>query len=250
MTAPLAHSWALSPDRVAMTVAVTAGFALLAFLLRGVNRAGAAAGGVACLVLFICAGPAGFATLVTLFVLTWAATRFRFRRKQELGLSERREGRNASQVIANLGVAAACSILFGFNGSAPWLVAMVAALAEAATDTVASEIGQTAGRTAHLITTWEPVPSGTDGGITLRGTVAGSLAGLIVSSVAAATGIVPREQIWVAAAGGIIGMLFDSVLGATVQRRGRMNNDGVNFTSTLFTALLAFALAALNYPHS
>ncbi len=242
MTAPLAHSWALSPNRVFLAVAVTVSFALLAFLLRGVNRAGALAGGVACLILFICAGPASFATLVTLFVLTWAATRYRFGRKQQLGLSERGEGRIAAQVLANLGVATACSLLFGFTGSARWLLAMVAALAEASTDTVASEIGQTAGRTSRLITTWEPVPSGTDGGITIRGTVAGALAGLIVCSVAIATGIVLREQVWIAPTCGIIGMLFDSVLGATVQRRGRINNDGVNFASTLFAALLAFAL--------
>ena len=240
---PLAHSWASAPNRVAAALAVTVSFALLAFALRGVNRGGAAAGGIACLILFVCAGPAAFATLVTLFVLTWVATRFRFGRKQQLGLSERREGRIAGQVLANLGVATGCSLLFGFTGNARWLLAMVAALAEAATDTVASEIGQTAGRTSRLITTWEPVPSGTDGGITLRGTVAGALAGLIVSSVAVATGIVFREQFWIAALCGIAGMLFDSVLGATVQRRGRMNNDGVNFTSTLLAALLAFVLA-------
>ena len=240
---PLANSWASSPNRVAIAAAVTLSFAFLAFALRGVNRRGAVAGGIACLVLFVCAGPGAFATLVTLFVLTWGATRFRFRRKQELGLSEKREGRNAAQVLANLGVAAACALLFAVTGSASWLVAMVAALAEAATDTIASEIGQSSGQKSRLITNWKPVVSGTDGGITLRGTVTGALAGLIVCSVAIATGIVPREQFWIAALCGIIGMLFDSVLGATVQRRGRMNNDGVNFTSTLFAALLAFALA-------
>jgi uncharacterized protein (TIGR00297 family) len=54
----------------------------------------------------------------------------------------------------------------------------VAALAEAATDTVASEIGQYRGADARLITTWQRVPAGTDGGITIAGSLAGLAAGL------------------------------------------------------------------------
>jgi uncharacterized membrane protein len=44
--------------------------------------------------------------------------------------------------------------------------------------------------------------------------------------------------------GGIFGLLFDSVLGATLERRGWLNNDAVNFLSSASAA--AFALAALS----
>ncbi len=140
----LAHGWATSPGRMAVAAAVTVGFALLARALRGVNGSGALAGGVACFALYASAGPSAFAALAALFLLTWAATRLGFRRKQELGIAERREGRNGWQVLANLGVAALSSTVFGVTGNRAWLVAAIAALAEAATDTVASEIGQTA----------------------------------------------------------------------------------------------------------
>lgn len=237
----LTHGWASSPDRVLLAAVITVSFSSLALALRGVNRAGAAAGGTACLCLFVSAGPPAFATLVTLFVLTWATTRFGAPRKQELGLAERREGRNATQVVANLGVATACSIAAAYTGDSRWLLAAAAALAEAATDTVASEIGQTGGRTSRLITTWKTVPSGTDGGITLRGTMAGGMAGLVVTGVAIGTGMIPIREFWIPSIAGLMGMLADSVIGATLQRRGLINNDGVNLVSTVFAAALAFA---------
>jgi len=243
LIAVLVHAWAMSGSRLAAAAATTVGFALLALALRGVNRSGALAGGAACLVLFVCAGPAAFATLVTLFLLTWIATRFGFRRKQELGLAERREGRDAWQVLANLTAAAVCAITSAVTGNSRWLIAAVAAFAEAATDTVASEIGQTGGRTSYLITTWKPVATGTDGGITVRGTTAGAVAGILVSIAGAAFGMIPIRPIGIAAVAGVLGMLADSLLGATLQRRGWLNNDGVNLLSTIFAALLAFALA-------
>lgn len=238
----LTHIWASSGARLVLAALITAVFALLALAVRGVNRSGALAGGAACLLLFISGGPAAFATLVTLFLLTWTATRIGFRRKLDLGVAERREGRSASQVLANLGVAAVCSLLAAVTGNSRWLLAAAGALAEAAADTVASEIGQTGGRSSLLITSWKPVPPGTDGGITLRGTVAGALAGGIVSGVAARAGMFPAQQLWVPAVAGVTGMVVDSVLGATVQRRGWINNDGVNLLGTMAAAVLAFVM--------
>ena len=134
----LAHAWATSPERIAIAAALTLGFAALARALHGVNRSGTVAGGLSCFLLFAGAGPAAFAALALLFAMTWASTRLGYRRKQSLGLAERREGRSAWQVLANLAAAALSSVVFSATGNRAWLVATVAALAEAATDTVAS----------------------------------------------------------------------------------------------------------------
>ncbi len=129
--------------------------------------------------------------------MTWVSTRLGYRRKLALGLAERREGRNAWQVLANLAVAALGSVVFSATGNRVWLVASVAALAEAATDTVASEIGQYRGSDARLITTGERVPAGTDGGITIPGTIAGLAAGLAMAAVATVGGMVLPSQLWI-----------------------------------------------------
>jgi uncharacterized protein (TIGR00297 family) len=246
LTSFLGHGWASSPERLAIAVAVTLGFAVLARALRGVNRSGAVAGGIACFLLFACAGPAAFATLAALFLMTWAATRLGYRRKLALGLAERREGRSAWQVLANLAVAALGSAVFSTSGNRLWLIASLAALAEAATDTVASEIGQCRGPDARLITTWEHVPPGTDGGITIPGSLAGLAAGMVIAAVATVGGIVPWGQLWIPVAAGFAGMLIDSILGATLQRRGWINNEAVNFFATLAAAALGYAISTLS----
>jgi uncharacterized protein (TIGR00297 family) len=221
---------------------VTLGFAVLARALRGVNRSGALAGGLACFLLFGGAGPTAFATLAVLFLMTWVATRLGYRRKLALGLAERKEGRNALQILANLGVAAFGSVVFSATGNRAWLIAALAGLAEAATDTVASEIGQYRGPDARLITTWERVAPGTDGGITVPGSIAGLAAGLAIAAVATVGGMLPQAQLWIPVATGFAGMLIDSILGATLQRRGWISNEAVNFFATLAAAALAYGV--------
>ncbi|MGA7294234.1 MAG: DUF92 domain-containing protein, partial [Terriglobales bacterium] len=136
------------------------------------------------------------------------------------------------------------SLAFSLNGNRAWLVAAVAALAEAATDTVASEIGQYRRSQALLITTWQRVPAGTDGGITIPGTVAGLAAGLLIAMVAVSGGMILRSQLWIPVAAGFAGMFFDSLLGATLQRRGWMSNETVNFFATLAAGALAYGITA------
>lgn len=241
-TAFFAHAWASTPERLALAAVVTLCFALLARAVRGVSRSGAFAGGGACFALFAGAGPGAFATLGALFAATWVSTRAGYRRKQELGLAERREGRNAGQVLANLAVAAAGALVFGATGNVACLVAVAAALAEAATDTVASEVGQAQRRDAWMITTGVRVSAGTDGGITLFGTVAGLAAGLAIAVVAAACGGVTRQRMWIPVVAGFVGMLADSAMGATIQRRGWISNQGVNFVATLIAAGMAYGI--------
>jgi uncharacterized membrane protein len=53
---------------------------------------------------------------------------------------------------------------------------------------------------------------------------------------------------WIAGAGGIFGLFFDSLLGATLEGRGWLNNDAVNFLSTASAAAFALGLLAL-LPH-
>ena len=195
----------------------------------------------------------GITPLLVTLLLTLTATRVGQHKRGERNTREAKSGRNAAQVASNLGIAGIAVTLVPF---APQLVAhnpnfasliAYAALAEAAADTVSSEMGQSFGGTPRLITTWKAVPAGTDGAVTLTGTLAGIAAAAVVavSGIWALTG--SFQQQWIGLllifAGGCVGWLADSVLGAALERRGWLNNDAVNFLSTLCAASTTLILA-------
>jgi uncharacterized protein (TIGR00297 family) len=137
--------------------------------------------------------------------------------------------RRARQVVANGGVAA----LAALAGSWP---AFAGAIAAATADTWATEVGRFSRHPPRLISTWRPVPAGTDGGITLLGTVGGMVGAAFIAGLSVAVG---RP---VAVLAGIVGMLFDSLLGATIQGSARwLDNDAVNVAATLAGAAVALA---------
>jgi uncharacterized protein (TIGR00297 family) len=160
-----------------------------------------------------------------------------------LGTAEKGDGRRASQVIANLGVAAAAAVLYAIYGKAGFILAMTAALAEAAADTVSSEIGQAVGSSPRLVTTWKRVPVGTDGGVTLVGTLGGVIAAALIGLVCCLATLIPWKWLGIAVGAAVAGMLADSFLGAWLERRRVLNNDLVNFLGTLVAAGIVLLVA-------
>ena len=228
-------------------------FGLLAWRLRAATRPAAFMGAAICLLL---AQPTrassahdtllapGLHALIALFAITFLATRFGRARKERRGLAERRTGRRAAQVLANLGTAA----IFAATGH---LLGALAAMAEATADTVSSEIGQATAGPTWLLTTGRRVPAGTDGGLSLIGTLAGSTAALFMAIVVCLT-LHQLATFTIIFFAGCFGLVFDSLLGATIERRGWIGNDVVNLLSTIAAALCALLLWHLHHatPHA
>ena len=230
-----------SLSRLLLAFAITLVFTVLARALRGVNFSGAIAGSIVCLILLLASGPAAFVALACVFGLAWLSTRLGYSRKQRLGTAERREGRKASQVLANLGVATVCAAIYAWRGQPIFLVAFAAALTEPAADTVSSEVGQAYSATARLITTGRSVPAGTNGGVTLAGSLAGAAGALAVALVCVTGELISWRAVGITTVAGILGMFADSYLGAVFEGRS-LNNDMVNFLASVGGALCAWAL--------
>ena len=230
--------------RVLLAIGINAVFALAALSIRVVNRSGAAMGFLMGATIYMGYGYKTFLVLLAFFVIGSVATRLGYARKAAMGVAEGRRGaRSWREATANTLAAAFFSILvITTHYEAAFLVAFVAAIAEAAGDTISSEIGQWLSGRAYMITTLKPVPAGLDGGISVAGTLAGLGASAAVVATGYALGLCRPGTAVVAFIAAAVGNLFDSYLGATIERRGLVGNGMVNFAGTSFAGGLALGI--------
>jgi len=226
------------PGRLIAVLAITLAFAFLAWIARGVNLSGAIAGYAVAFVL-AATDLRLFAALLVVFALVLAATRLGSRRKSQLRTAEPAAGRSASQVMANLGFAGFVVALAPLG----WPVLALAALAEAAADTCSSEAGMAFSARTVLITTWKPVSPGLDGGVSFVGTGAAVVAAALVGLTGTVSGLIPTPQLAVVVLAGFLGAVVDSILGATLERRGWLDNDLVNLLSNGAAVAVAWVMA-------
>jgi len=261
-----AHWWATQSAPVAIwTLGLSLLLALVVLKLRAATPAAAATGALitASLMFSTVTFPyrpwqTALVPVLAVSFLAWIATRMGRAQKERLGTAEHRQGRSASQVAANLGLAALVSseVFQSWLTDSRWFAratvapmplfaVALAALAEAAADTVSSEVGQVIGGRPRMITTLRQVDPGTDGAVSL----AGSLAGVLAAAIVAVLGTLALQgdfaMFWVSCAAAVFGLFFDSLLGATLERRAWLNNDAVNFLSTASAAAFALGLLAI-----
>lgn len=205
-------------------------FSFLSHKKESLSLCGIAAANIVGIVVYLLGGLVAFLVILAFFAIAEFCTRFARKR-----LGEEHGKRTTSNIFGNAG-AAVIALVLGQQ------IAFFGAIACALADTVSSEIGMLSKKKPRLITTWEEVEAGTDGGITALGVAAGFAA-------AAAIALIyflfdgRLMAIAVISFAGVLGSLVDSVLGAAFEREGKMNNMEVNFIASISGALIAYALA-------
>ncbi len=220
-------------------------------------------------------------TLIVFFVSSSILSHYKESIKERRAAEKFAKGgrRDFFQTIANGGLGALCAVAYALGNQPPALLAaFVGLMATVTADTWATELGVLSPHQPRLITTRQPVPPGTSGGVTLMGTTAAAAGGLLIgitmflfSWLALPSTPPPWWMIVAGLIGGLGGALFDSLLGATVQaiyvypdgreterriaRDGTpnrflrgwrwMDNDLVNLISSIGGAVIAIGIAAL-----
>lgn len=201
----------------------------------------------------------GYAVVMFYFLVGSAVTRVGLARKEAEGIAERRSGaRGPENVWGSALVAALCAVgmyvCLQFPQLVPnnWVVfhflqlGYVASFSTKLADTCASEIGKAYGRHTFLITTLKPVPRGTEGAISLEGTLAGIVASLVIALLGWAVGFIYPIAIGVCVVAAFIATNLESVIGATLQSRlSWLTNELVNILNTLIGAIVAIGLGIL-----
>ncbi|MGH9430117.1 MAG: DUF92 domain-containing protein, partial [Terriglobia bacterium] len=231
--------------RIVLALLVNALLSLTGLSLKLVTRSGAVVGFLLGLAVYMGYGYKSFLVLLAFFAIGSAATRMGYAVKAARGIAERQRGaRSWREATANVLAGAFFSVLvITTHHERAFLLALIAAFAEASGDTVSSEIGQWLSSRAYVVTNWTPVAVGENGGVSFSGSVAGTLASILVAALGWALRLATVGSAAVALLAAIAGNYLDSLLGATLERRGLLTNGTVNFACTCFAGALALVWA-------
>ncbi len=186
----------------------------------------------------IFAGLSWFLLLLIFYLMGGGFTRYGYAKKEKLGIAQSHGGaRGYKNVFSNSLVPLAMAVFYGIYGNDLFVYAFIGSVATANGDTLASEIGETSSSRPRMITTLMETEPGVDGGVTLLGEGASLLGALIIGILAAISGMIGLLGIVIGTAAGFLGTNFDSLLGATLQSRGTLSNNGVNLAATAFGAI-------------
>jgi len=218
--------------------------ALWSWRKRKLTPAGVITGAITGTVIFISTGYPGLVMLTSFFMAASAATKWQAAKKADVGNQhENKTGRTATQVLANGGCAAALGIL-----ALIWpthlnliMLMMTGAFAAATADTLSSELGMVYGHRFYNILTLKNDQRGLDGVISLEGTLIGLAGAVLIAGIYTAFCGWSVQFAYIIVAG-FLGTLTDSALGATLERRGILGNNMVNFLNTAVGAAVCYAL--------
>jgi uncharacterized protein (TIGR00297 family) len=231
-------------SRLLPALMVNAGAVTVAWLEGAISRSGAVGGALIGITIYLGAGWEGWTMLLATFASAVIASHIGVNRKKALRIAQDDEGpRGAAHAAANCGVAAAAAVVGATSPyqSAAWL-ALVAALTAGGADTVASEIGKAWGRRTVSIVSLQPVPPGTSGAVSFAGSLANIVAAVALASLGAALGLIGASAIPIVVIAALLGASIESVLGATLEPSGVLNNHLLNFINTAVAAAVAVYL--------
>ena len=226
---------------------VNVSFGLLAYYLKTVSKSGLIGGVVVGTIIYLCLGIGGFLILFTFFALGSWSSKHKYEWKASHGVAQENRGkRSVKHAVAKGGVGLVMAIMALLTDIPEvFKIAFVAAFATATFDTISSELGQIYGKKPILITTMKSVPVGTDGAISIEGTILGMLSAALIGAEAYALHLINLPSIIIVVAAAFVGTTVESVLGATIERRKWVSNEVINFINISTGAGVSMLMARI-----
>ncbi|MEH2197862.1 TIGR00297 family protein [Nostoc sp.] len=212
------------------------------------------------ILIWVTLGWQGYAVVMFYFLVGSGVTRIGMAQKEAEGIAEKRSGaRGPENVWGSALTGALCALGVGIinsgflvpspqslvpNPQSLLLLGYVASFSTKLADTTASEVGKAYGKSTFLITTLKPVPRGTEGAVSLEGTLAGIVASVAIAFVGWGVGLIDLLGVAWCILAAFIATNLESVIGATLQSKYNwLTNEVVNIFNTLIGAIAAVLLA-------
>lgn len=196
-------------------------------------------------ILLTCGGFQAWTICILYFIIGTSVTKVKMSEKEKAGIAEKRNGRRGPENVWGSAATAAifCSLI-GHGGNDNLLkLAYVSSLATKASDTTASEIGKAFGKNCYRITDLKQVPPGTEGAVSIEGTLAGIIGSILVAVYGIEVGWVEGwNQFGVVIISSFIATTIESFLGATIQNNKMITNEFINFINTMVGSLVTILL--------
>jgi uncharacterized protein (TIGR00297 family) len=198
-----------------------------------------------------CLGWQGYLIAMAFFLVGSGVTSIGKAQKEALGIAEKRSGaRGPENVWGSALTGAICAaliLLLLLNQSLDWIspltLGFVASFCTKLSDTCGTEIGKAYGQRTFLITTLQPVPRGTEGAVSLEGTLAGIVGSVVLAAFAWVIGLIGPIGILICAIAAFIATTIESLIGATIEGKVPfLTHDVVNILNTLIGAIVAAGL--------
>ncbi|MBO8175733.1 MAG: TIGR00297 family protein [Thermococcus sp.] len=209
-------------------------FALLAYLVRALDKKGSIAAAILGILILQFGGVYPFLALLIFVVMGVLSTKYKYSEKLKSGIAQEKSGIRSWKNVLGNGLAAVIFVIIEHITRQDFLwAATFSAIATANADTLASEIGKVLGKEPRMITNFKPAKPGANGAISIQGEIF-ALVGAMAIGVIAMVITQYKWQIFLATLlGGFIGCNIDSIVGATLENKGIIDNNGTNFIATL-----------------
>tara|TARA_Y100000589_G_scaffold73081_1_gene66113 strand:+ start:2714 stop:3436 length:723 start_codon:yes stop_codon:yes gene_type:complete len=193
----------------------------------------------------------GWLSVVIYLILGSLVTKVGYKYKDKIGIAEKRGGRRGPENVwgsASTGLFFAIMLSLDISDNVLLKIGFAASFAAKLADTFGSEIGKRFGRNTFLITSFKRVKKGSEGGISLEGTLASLVGSIIMSWVMYSLEIIMlKSQFIIVSISGFMATIFESFIGAKFQDRFNLSNEFVNSLQTGISSIFAILIFVLYF---
>ena len=226
----------------------------LFYIFPLMTKSGWISAGILGTILWGCLSWQGWMSVVAYLFLGSLVTKIGYKFKKEKGIAEKRGGRRGPENVwgsAATGLFFAMMTKLNLANLVFLKIGFAASFTAKLADTFGSEIGKRFGGETYLITSFKKVERGTEGGVSIEGTISSLFGAIFMALVMLSLSIISTKyEFIIVSISGFLATIFESIIGAKYQNKYKLSNEMVNAIQTSISSVFAIFLLFYYYSFS